>query len=557
MESVYRPRVLRRRIPRRRFLAGAGAAGMSGVILACGGGGDDAGQASDSRPATGAAPAAATGPQPKLGGTIKVGYSGASITNFDPHTGASGAEHQMFFPILDPIVGYDQKGNLDPSISLAQAWELTEPTRITLKLRPGVKFQDGAEFTAEDVKWNLERVIDPAVLATPRSDLAAIESVQVVNTLEAVLRLKEPSAPLLTNFGDRGGQILSRTSFDKIGKDAFKRSPVGTGPYVLKQWVDDAFLVFERNPNYWRKDGAGNQLPYLQTIRIELIPEATVRVAAFESGDIDVLIGAPAADEKRLSADGNVQTVNFVGSSTSLWYINHTFAPLDNVWFRRALSASLDRATYIKNFLSGEEPIATGFLTPATWAHDPTIENYNYDIAKAKQYLQQSGLPPDKWKVRTQPFGPAVSEAEQFWSASAKEAGITFDFAPGERDGWQKRVLTGTGGDGSSAMFVAGLSLRVDPDGHLGPAYTQKGAYNAGQAPVPETEPLVVKARQTYDQAERKKLYSEIQRKGVENVYSALLLHYSIARGFARKNVGNFPAYFGGEGKPRFANLWI
>lgn len=543
MRTGYWDRMMRQRIARRRFLAAAG------VIIACGGGDGDGAAKTEGETAGG------TG-QAKFGGTLKVGYSGASITNFDPHTGASGAEHQFFFPIMDPLVGYDQKGNLDASISLAEKWELVEPTRMTLKLRSGVKFQDGAEFTADDVKWNLERVIDPALASTPRSDLASIESVQVVNRNDAVVRLKEPSAPLLTNLGDRGGQIISRTALERMGRDAFRRSPAGTGPFILKEWVDDAFLLYQKNPNYWRKDESGKNLPYLDTIRIELIPDATVRTAAFDTGDIDVLLGPPSSEVKRLQSDRNVQTTNFVGSATAIWYINHEFPPLDNVWFRRALSAALDRENYIKNFLVGDEPITTGFLTPATWAHDPTIQNYNYDVAKAKEYLQRSGLPQSAWKVRAQPFGATISDAEQFWATSVKDAGITIDWAQPERDGWRTRVLKGLGGDGSSGMYYSAFSLRVDPDGHIGPFYTQKGAYNSGQAAVPEVEPLVVKARQTYDQNERKKIYSELQKKGVENVYSAVLVHYSVSKGFARKNVGNFDAFFGGEGKPRYGNLW-
>ncbi|HXH23102.1 MAG TPA: ABC transporter substrate-binding protein [Dehalococcoidia bacterium] len=551
MESSYWARMMRARVARRRLLAGAGAAGLAGVIVACGGGGDG-GTSGEPESRTDEDP----GP-PKYGGTLKIGYSGASITNFDPHFGASGAEHQFFFAICDPIVGYDQKGQLDASLSLAEKWELPEPTRVTLKLRSGIKFHDGAEFSADDVKWNLERIIDPSSGATPRSDLASIDSVQVVNKNEVVIRLKEPSAPLLTNFGDRGGQILSRTSFEKVGKDGFRRSPVGTGPFILKQWVDDAYLVYEANPNYWRKDARGNKLPYLQTIRVELIPDATVRTAAFEAGDVDVVIGVPATEEKRLASDRNYQVVKFNGSGTTIWYMNHAFPPLDNVWFRRALSSALDRESYIKNFLTGEEQIATGFATPASWAHDATIQNYNFDIAKAKEYLQRSGLPQSQWRVRTQPFGATISDAELFWQTSAKEAGITIDYAEPERDGWQKRVLKGLGGDGSAGMYFSGLSLRVDPDGHLGLIYTQKGAYNSGQAPLPEVEPLIIKAKQTYDLNERKSIYSEAQKKAVENVYSAFLVTYGIARGFARKNVGNFRAWFGGEGKPRFANLWV
>ncbi len=559
MESNYWNRAFRRQMTRRRMLAFAGQAGVAGALVACGGdSGDDdeEGGATTNTPI----PVATLPPSPltsaKFGGTIKVGHSGASITNFDPHTGASGGEHAMFYPLMDSLVAYDQKGNLDASLSLAEKWELAEPTRVLLTIRSGVKFSDGTNFSAEDVKWNIERILDPALAATPRSDLAAIDSVQVVDSKQVVLKLKQPSAPLLTNFGDRGGQMISRTALEKMGKDAFRRAPVGTGAFVLKEWRDDAYLIYEKNPNYWRKDAIGNQLPYLQTIRIEIMPDTAVRTAAFESGGIDVLIGAAATDTKRLIADSNVQTVDFIGAGTSHWYVNHAFAPLDNVWFRRAFSSALDRKNYIKNFLVGDEPIATGFLTPASWGHDPSIENYNFDIAKAKQFLQQSGLPPEQWRVKAQPFGATITDAELFWATSVKEAGITIDWAQPERDGWQKRTLKGLGGDGSSGMYWSGFSLRVDPDGHMGPMFYKNGAYNSGQAATPEVEPLLLKARETYDQAERKKLYSEAQKKAVEMQYSSIMVHYSVAKGFARKRVGNFSAYFGGEGKFRFGNLW-
>ena len=106
-------------------------------------------------------------------------------------------------------------------------------------------------------------------------------------------------------------------------------------------------------------------------------------------------------------------------------------------------------------------------------------------------------------------------------------------------------------------MWVSSWSMRVDPDANVGQFYTEKGSYNSGLAPTPETEALVPKARQVYDINERKKLYSEIQRKGVENHYSSILLHYNVARVFAATKVGNLAAFYGGEGKPRYANLWI
>ncbi|HZU77314.1 MAG TPA: ABC transporter substrate-binding protein, partial [Dehalococcoidia bacterium] len=470
--------------------------------------------------------------------------------------GTSGGDHAFMYPIYDQLVGYDQKGNLDPSLSLAQQWEQPDPKTITLTLRTGIKFHDGSDFDAAAVKFNIDRVLDPNNHATPRSDLASIDSVETPDASHAVLHLKTPSAPLLTNFGDRGGMIVSSTAVNKLGKDNYGRQPSGTGPFVMKQWVTDTSLIYDRNPSYWRKDSAGRQLPYLQQIQLKAIPDATVRLATFEQGDTDIS-DAPVTEVKRLQADKRYQYTLFVGSSTGMVYINHTFPPFDNLMFRRAFSAALDRQNYIQNFLLGQEPQATGILTPADWAYDPTIKNYLYSPDDVKAFLQQSGLPQSQWRVKLQPFTSPISDGEQFWQKSLADNGIQVDWATPEVNGWAKHVLKGLGGDGSTAGYFSAFSLRVDPDGIIGQFYTQNGAYNAGQAPCPDTEDLVVQARQSYDQNERKKLYSQIQALGVQDQYSATLLYYSIALIFSAAKVGNFSAYYGGEGKAHYGNLWV
>jgi len=544
-----------KRIARRRLLA---LTGVAAFVAACG---------SESSKETVATTTAGQGPvtsgsapkeaEPKTGGTVRVGIA-AEPTNLDPHTGGSGAEHQFMYPVYDQLIAYDQKGQLDPSQSLAEKWELAEPTRVVLKLRTGVTFTDGTPLNAAAVKWNLDRIIDPATKATPRPDLAAIERVEALSATDLVLRLKEPSAPLLTNLGDRGGMMISPPAFEKAGKDEYRRNPVGSGPFVLKEFVSDARLVYERNPAYWRKDASGRGLPFAQRLRLDIIPDNTVRVAALESGEIDVIQSTPAQDVKRLGANKDFQLTRFVGAGTIHSVVNHGFAPLDNVWFRRAVAAGHDRESYIKNFLTGEEPVAAALLTPASWAFEPNVPAYPYEIAKAKEYLQRSGLPPSAWRIKVVPKGTSVSDNESFFENSLKSAGIVVEWLKGERESVFLRLWKGLGADGTAAMNLQGSwSMRVDPDGNCGQFYTEKGTYNPGQAPVPELEPLMLRARQIYDQTERKKLYSEIQRLAAEHVYSSMPIHYTIADAHASTKVGNFAAYYGGEGKARFANLWI
>jgi peptide/nickel transport system substrate-binding protein len=544
VEPSYWNRVLMERLTRRRLLAGAGAIAAGAAVAACGGsdGGDAGGDRSGRTQAV-------------YGGTLRIAIGGEP-RNIDPASGSSGGENVFFYPLCDPLIGYDQNGLPTAALSLAESWDFPEPTRIVLKIRNGVKFQDGTEFTAEDVKWNLERHQDPRTASMMRPALEVIRGIEVPGKYEAVIHLSEPNASLIANLGDRAGQMVSPTAFARIGSDQFKRNPVGTGPFRLKEWTSDANMVYERNPEYWRKDAGGGALPYLDTIRFEVIPDATVRTAALESGQVD-LGPVPASDAQRVQSAGQLQWVDFIGSSTSIWYVNHAFPPLDNVWFRRAFASALDTKSYTRNFLTGDEPLATGFLQPPTWAHDPNIKNYTYDKAKVREYLQRSGLPQSAWRIKTQPFGAQVSEAEQYWEANLKDEGITLEWAQPERDGWAKRVLKGVEGDGSTGLYVSGYVYFVDPDVPMTHFFTQRGTYNPGLAPTPETEPLVVKARQTYDVNERKKLYSDVQRLGLENVYSQVPMWYNITRTFASKRVGNLELLYGGDAKALYHNLWI
>ena len=138
-------------------------------------------------------------------------------TSLDPHMGQGGGDHQFFWTMHDNLVNYDQNGNLDPTQSLAQSWEISDGTHITLKLRTGINFTDGTPFDASAVKFNIDRVLDPATNSSAISQMSSIDSVQVVDPATVLLTLKAPNAALLTNLGDRGGAIVSPAAVQKYG----------------------------------------------------------------------------------------------------------------------------------------------------------------------------------------------------------------------------------------------------------------------------------------------------------------------------------------------------
>src|SRR5207302_1414577 len=147
------------------------------------------------------------------------------------------------------------KGNVKPG--LASSWTTPDPSTYVFQLRPGVKFHDGTELTAEAVKFNLERILDPATRSLNRSQLLGIKAIEVVDGTTIKISLAAPEAPLLAALADAPGMISSPTAIQKWGPE-YGLHPVGTGPFVFVEQVKGAQVKVRRNPDYWE---AGK--PYL------------------------------------------------------------------------------------------------------------------------------------------------------------------------------------------------------------------------------------------------------------------------------------------------------
>lgn len=556
---------MRRSMGRRKFLSVTASASAAGLLIACGSdSGDDdddtdsGGTVTGSSPAAGTTATAATADAvAKRGGRLNVGYRAEPRGGFEPHTGFGGDDHYFNYLTYDQLIAYDRDGILNSDASLAEEWEIVDPTTISLTLRQGITFHDGSPFDAETVKWNLDRILDPETKATPRPDVASIDRVDAPSATEVLIKLKSPDATILYAFGDLAGMMISRKKLEDIGLDAFRRDPSGTGPFILKEWTAAADMLLERNPNYWRKDANGEAFPYLDSVRFQFIPEDTVRTAALESGQINLLSQTPALDASRLSKDNRFGTASFVGATTGVFYINHTFAPLDNVAFRQAFAHALDVPNYVRNFATGAEPLAGSLLTPRSWAYDESVGPYGFDVQKARALLDQSGIAEADRTVIMQIQSQSLSQGEEFWEASLKQAGIKVTWLPGKVGGARLHLFKGQGGDGTAAAVASSWSMRVDPHGTFGQFYTQTGPYNASQAAMPDVEPLVQKARETYEQEERKSTYAEISKIGREKLYAAIPTFYSVFNSHGTKEVKNLENLYGGEGKPRYANLWL
>ncbi len=349
----------------------------AGLLLAgCGGGSTSS---STSSTTTGAATT------PRAGGELTVADP-LPPTSLDPILGTSGGDQMSLYPIYDRLINFNPS-TLDPEPGLATAWQYTNPTTLVLTLRQGVTFQDGTPFNAAAVRFNLMRA---ATLKTSveAADLASLGSVQVTGTYQLTLHLKQPDAAMVLTLADRAGMMASPTAVKKWGA-SYGSHPVGTGPYVVSQYVPNVKLVLTKNPHYWQ---AGK--PYLNGITFDYFTDQQTANNAVEDHQAQVELNVALSDVSTLKAVSGLNVVSAPSLYIDGCYINTDLAPLNNILVRQAVAIAINRAALNQVFAFGQATPASEFYPAGYWAFNPaTASTFAYDPAKVHDLLKQAGYP--------------------------------------------------------------------------------------------------------------------------------------------------------------------
>jgi peptide/nickel transport system substrate-binding protein len=550
--ASHRGAIARRRLGRRAMLAGAVTVGLGALVAACSGG------SSKSRGQTGGGaspgPAAKSG-APVSGGKLSVAY-GLEPSSLDPQAGNSGGDRFSYAPMFDTLVGLDEKAVPQPVLSLAEKWEVADPTAIVFHLRQGVKFHDGSPFDAETVKWNIQRVQDPDLKSTARASMLIVDRVETPDPATARFILKSPDAALMSDLGGRGGTMVSRTAVEKLGKE-FSSKPVGTGPFQFVEWAPGSHVTVKKNPSYWRKDDAGNQLPYLDEVTVNIIPDDTVQYANLQTGEVQLAaVSAKDLPSAQSNPDLSVITRQAAGVGSVLVF-NLDKSPLDNVNLRRAITWAIDPAAVNQAVQFGRwVPAEGGLWTPASWAYVPTPNKPKYDPNKAKQFLRAGGVP-DGFSFNLLTYSnPVLQQQTEIFQGQLAKVGIkaTID---------QKDVGAATNAffvDRTSPLFSTSWGISgagQDPDPICTTNFTAEGFYNPMKRPIsPNMDALIKKGRETYDQDERKKIYAQINEIDFDQVFFVPILYSSLWAGL-RKPLQGGENLYGAGFTWRYEVLWL
>src|SRR5262245_20740507 len=326
---------------------------------------------------------------------------------------ASNVGAQMFESLLER----DQSLKLVPALA-AEMPKLVAPTTWEFKLRKGVKFHNGEDFTAESVKFSIERLVNPANKLRGSTSFQPIDRVEIVDPYTVKIHTKKPWPVFLSHIALRQAAMYPPKEY--AGKDpaAISKNPIGTGPYRFVRWTKDEEIVMEAFPGYW--GGA----PKIKTVVFKPIADDAVRVAALQNGEIDVAVNipphmAPIIDKHPkifLSTAPSIRTIQLM-IYTHQMDANHKptgpyNGPTVDKRVRQAIAYAIDADAIIKGVMDGKAVRVPTMLTSMHFGYDPTLKPIKQDLAKTKKLLADAGFPNGVEIVLNGPQGRYVRDKE-------------------------------------------------------------------------------------------------------------------------------------------------
>ncbi len=441
-----------------------------------------------------ATPTTGTSATGQSGGSLSIGIT-SDPDNLFPWKATQFQAVGLLGLVYGTLTELDDKLEVTPGI--AEKWDYSpDNLTLTLHLRNGVKFADGATLSSADVKYSLDAIKTESTAAVARSTLANVASVAAPDPNTAVLTLSKPDAALLAGLATVNLAILKKDSTES----ALATKPDGTGPFTFASRKPGQSITLTANKDYWH--GA----PKLSSLEFRVIPDETSVVSALQSSGIQMATLDDPLVAKTAEGSG-LKVTKTPQLSYHALQLRASAPPLDDPNLRLAMQCAIDRKQVLDTAAGGEGEV-TGPITSPAYKSDPGARPCpNRDLAKAKDYLSKSKYPAGttvKTIVSQGEYATSVNEAQSL-KAQLAEAGITLELEVLESGAFVKRWV--------AADFHAAVALnggRPDPDAMYGRYFTSTGNLNkvAGYS-SPAVDQLFAKGKATTEVAQRKQIYAD------------------------------------------------
>ena len=411
--------------------------------------------------------------------------------HLDPTAGAAAAIDEVVYTnVFEGLTKIGQTGEVLPG--LAESWEISEDGKTyTFKLRTGVKFHDGTEFNADDVKFSLERAIAPDTVNAQKALFAKIETVEVVDPATVKITLKQPQGGFLYNLGWGDAVIVGAES---AGTN--KEKPVGTGPFRFENWARGSAITLAKNADYWGEAAS------LEKAEFRIIPDAAAAIPALLSGDVQAFPNAPVAEAlDQIKSDTRLKVVVGSTEGETILSMNNKKAPFDNKLVRQAISYALNREEINAGAINGLGTPVGSHFAPHNPAYTDLTGTYPHDLEKAKALLAEAGFADGFTATIKLPPPPYARQGGEVIAAELAQVGINLEIIPLEWAQWLEQVFTGKDFDLTVISHVEPNDIDI---------YSRPDYYIGYQNP--EFNKVIQELDATADEAKRKALYGQAQK---------------------------------------------
>ena len=454
----------------------------------------------------------------KRGGTLTIARPTDPVA-LDPALETTAPGAWVYFNILEPLLVLNH--DMEITYKLATSYKIISPERVRFTLRKNVKFHDGTPFNAEAVKFTFEKAFKSEPKARWASLAGPIDRVDIIDDYTVDVITKEPYGPILRSMAMCYTGILSPAAVKKMGPD-FARSPVGTGPFIFKEWKTNDHITLVRNEDYW------GQKAFLDQLVFRVIPEEGARTIALKTGEVDFIIHVAPAEIANFEKDKNFTVHKATGLQVFHIGLNLSKPPLDDVRVRRALAHAVNVDYILKHIMEASATWPRSYVSPGVFGFkDMNLNNmYPYDKGKALALLTEAGWKPGPDKILRKgeekltlshiaARGRYMKDGEvtEAFQAMLKEIGVDVNLQFGE---WGSVFTQIRSPKLDHHLFtLAWITTNADGDYSFYNLFHSKGvpptSWNSYRYNNIKVDNLVEEARATLDPKKREKLYGEVQ----------------------------------------------
>ncbi len=442
------------------------------------------------------ASSSSTSASPQKGGTLTVALDGAP-DSLDPQISVTIVSNQIRENIYERLIQYGPKlQNFHPM--LATSWTISpNGLQYTFQLRHGVEFSDGHPFTSADVVFTYNRMESKAEASPQVSNWTDITSVKALGPYAVQFNLAKPFAPFMETL--ESWQILPNEP-----KVDFAKTPIGTGPFMMKTWVPNGHITLVKNPHYWQPGR-----PYLNSVVFDFVPSSQTRVVDLETGSANVLNSVPFDRVQELAKNTKVNLLQANGFVRDTLGFNDTKAPFNNPLVRQALSMAIDRSLIVKTIMFGYATATSDPILPGSPWYDQSADNVlSYNMTKAKQLLAKAGYPHGfSTTIKVSPTYPQEVQMAQVIQQAWQQLGVKAKIDQLEWSTWIQQVVV----QKNFGVEIVLHSNGPGPDAWTYNWLITKGSVNLVNYSNPQMDKLLNEGRQTSNLQQQIKIYGQVQ----------------------------------------------